>query len=77
MNNRSKIRIDYKRLHTTGEKVPKAEAQNDSSSSSSQTVSAEVDPVDHLKEAEEHNLRSESNIDPSLSELFAELGLGS
>ena len=50
MNNRPRTRLDYQKLHSTGERVLKAEVEDSTSSNSSQAVSPEVDPIDHLSD---------------------------
>ena len=50
MNNRPRTRLDYQKLHSTGERVLKTEVEDSTSSNSSQAVSPEVDPIDHLSD---------------------------
>ena len=61
MSERPKTRLEYKKYHNTGKKVPKVEVDDCSSSSSSEAVLPEVDPVDHLEVEEDPVGRSGSS----------------
>ena len=61
MSERPKTRLEYKKYHNTGDKVPKVEVDDCSSSSSSEAVLPEVGSVDHLEVEEDRVGRSGSS----------------